>query len=104
MLRERGWTEGPCEGCGKKGTILDGRCAICRLPEDRRELVAFGVPWLTAEHLAQMLKRCNGNAQEVLGIAHPRVMQNVVVVNGTLKVRDKNWRWRRRIGWEKVRK
>jgi hypothetical protein len=102
---EKEWTRGPCEGCGETFSGKEcrkGRCLPCRCPEDRRELVKFGVPWGSANALAGIMKKCNGDAEFVLGKVHPRLMQNIVISNGILKVRDKAYRWLRRNDWVKV--
>lgn len=98
------WEElykGPCRTCGEKDGCYKGQCLPCRQPKDRRELVQFGVPCGSADGLALIMKKCNGDAEFVLGKVHPRLMQNIVVVNGILKVRDKNYRWMRRGDWVK---
>jgi len=102
---EKEWTRGPCEGCGVKFDTKEcrkGRCLPCRCPETYRELVKFGVPCGSGAALALIAKKCNGQAEFVLGKCHPRLMQNIVIVNGILKVRDKKYRWMRRGDWVKV--
>jgi len=99
-------SKGPCQGCGRTFREKDcykGRCLPCRVPEDRRELVKYGVPWSTANGMALIMKKCNGQAEFVLGKVHPRLMANIVVRSGVLKIRDKKWHWVRRNGWAKVR-
>lgn len=98
------WSRGPCIGCSEKfqdRECLKGLCLPCRTPEDRRELVKFGVPTASADALALIMKKCNGDAAFVLGKVHPRLMQNIQVVNGTLQVKDKSYRWMRRVDWTK---
>lgn len=99
------WSSGRCKLCkerhGKWGLYI-GLCLPCRVPEDRRELVSFGVPWSTANVLANIMSKCNGDAEFVLGKVHPRLMQNIVIVKKTLRVRDKNYRWVRRDDWMKM--
>lgn len=104
---EKLWSRGPCIECGEKFSTkecLKGRCLPCRQPKDRRELVKFGVPCGSADALALIMKKCNGDAEFVLGKVHPRLMQNIVIVKGVLKVRDKNYRWLRRNDWVKDEK
>lgn len=98
-------SRGPCQGCGVKFKEKDcykGRCLPCRQPEDRRELVLWGVPCGSANALALIMYKCNGQAEFVLGKCHPRLMQNIVIVNNVLKVRDKSYRWIRRGDWMKI--
>ncbi len=100
------WTSGRCTSCGDRHVhreLRRGLCLPCRVPEDRRELVRFGVPWLTANVLANIVSKCNGDAEFVLGKVHPRLMQNIKVVRRTLKIRDKRYRWIRRKDWRKVK-
>lgn len=94
--------KGPCRECGEKSGCYKGLCLPCHQPEDRRELVKFGVPPGSADALALIMGKCNGDAEFVLGKVHPRLMQNIVIVNKTLKVRDKSYRWMRRNDWVKV--
>jgi hypothetical protein len=101
------YTRGPCKGCGEKFSdreCIRGFCLPCRTPEDRRELVKFGVPRGSADALMLIANKCNGQAEFVLGKCHPRLMQNIVIVNGILKVRDKSYHWMRRGDWVKVQK
>lgn len=97
-------SRGPCQGCGvkfKEKECYKGRCFPCRAPADRRELVRFGVPWGSAAALALIMHKCNGDAEFVLGKVHPRLMQNIKIVKGVLKVRDKSYMWLRRGDWVK---
>src|SRR5258706_250580 len=90
------WRKAMPQGCGKTlewEGCYKGRCLPCRQPEDRRELVLWGVPCGSADALALIMKKCHGNANEVLALVHPRLMQNIVVVNNVLKVRDKKYVW-----------
>lgn len=99
------YTKGPCKGCRRKFEGLEcirGFCLPCRVPEDRRELVLFGVPWGSADALAGILKRSGRkNAMLVLKAVHPRLMDNITISGKTFKVRDKSYRWMRRGDWVK---
>lgn len=105
---EKQWSRGPCKGCGEKfdsrWECHKGRCLPCRQPENRRELVKYGVPCGSANALALIMSKCNGQAEFVLGKVHPRLMENIVVVNGILKVKDKSYHWIRRSEWVKTPK
>jgi hypothetical protein len=92
---------GPCRECGSNRCCYKGLCIVCRQPADRREIVKFGVPALTADHLALIMHKCNGDAEFVLGKVHPRLMQNIKIVDGVLQVRDKKYRWIKRNDWVK---
>jgi len=98
------FSTGRCKGCRRQRSLYKGSCLPCRQPEDRRELVEYGVPPNSADALALIMEKCNGVAGFVLGKVHPRLMENITVVNGTLKVRDKTYGWVRRNGWVKARR
>jgi hypothetical protein len=66
-----------------------------------RELLRAGVPYMTVSVLYNIAKKCNGDAEFVLGKVHPRLMQNIKVVGKRLRVKDKSYRWLRRVDWVK---
>lgn len=98
------YTNGPCKTCGETFSELvciRGFCLACRQPEEYRELVRFGVPPGSGQVLLTIARKCNGDAEFVLGKVHPRLMENISVNNGVLQVRDKSYVWQRRVGWVK---
>lgn len=94
--------KGPCQTCGEKDGCYKGLCMPCRTPKDRRELVKFGVPPASADALALIARKCNGDAEFVLGKVHPRLMQNIKIVKGHFRIVDKKYRWMRRNDWVKT--
>lgn len=100
------WTRGPCKGCGKKFEDREcrhGFCMVCRQPAESRELVKYGVLPQSANMLMNLMWKCKVDAERVLGIVHPVLMQNIKVVDRTLRVRDKQYRWFRRGNWVKAK-
>ncbi len=95
-------SNGPCRMCRKKRSCYKGHCIPCRQQPDRRQLVEAGVAPGTADTLAYLMHKCKSTkeAQKVLGIAHPMVMENVVVgAGGVLRLRLRDFHWVRRQGW-----
>lgn len=66
-----------------------------------RELLRAGVPYGSVATLYIIAKKCNGDAQFVLEKVHPRLMQNILAVDGELRIRDKRYGWERRKDWVK---
>jgi hypothetical protein len=98
----QGHRDGPCTDCGRKGFLYKGRCVPCNQPPDRRQLVEAGVPCGSADALAQIAQRCGGgtSAQKVLEMAHPVLMENIVVdKDGTMRLKSTKYHWVRRQGW-----
>lgn len=59
---------------------------------------------MTADILANLARKCNNlkEAQRVLELAHPMLMENVQIEAGRiLTLRIKNAHWVRRQGWHK---
>jgi hypothetical protein len=96
--------KGPCRECGEKDNCYKSLCLVCRSPARAREMVRYGVLPQTAKILIGIADKCNGDAEKVLQIVHPRVMQNLRIENGKFKVIDKSYRWHRRVDWVKVEK
>lgn len=100
------WTKGPCKTCHRKRELHRGRCYPCRKPADRRQLVEAGVPGLTADGLANIVRKCRGQGKksseimELLTVVHPVLMENIDVDrNGFLKPKSRKYVWIRRNGW-----
>lgn len=99
---EKRWSRGPCTECGTKferEECHDGLCLICRQPPRAREMVRYGVLPQTAHILLEIADKCNGDADKVLRIVHPRVMENIKIVGKKFKIVDKRYRWIRRSEW-----
>ncbi len=104
LRRNNPQSDGPCRMCRKKRFCYKGHCIPCRQQPDRRQLVEAGVAPGTADTLAYLMHKCKSTkeAQKVLGIAHPMVMENVCVKGGpVLTLRIKTAHWVRRQGWRK---
>lgn len=96
------WTSGRCKICKKKvedNRLYKGHCWICRWPEKMRELVRYGVLPQTARILYDLMAKSGKDAEKVLRIVHPRVMENIVVKDGRLVISCDWYRWLRRTGW-----
>ena len=101
------FTKGPCKDCGKTPRQCDvtefykGRCLACRHPADCRQLIVVGVPCGTAGILRTIMRKCKTDkeANAVLAVVHPRVMENVVVKRKVLMPKSLKYRWLRRNGW-----
>lgn len=80
-------------------------CNICRRPKGLHEILRAGVPFMTADSLYRLVR--HGRVQkyigtlELLGIVHPRLMENITVRGMHLKLVDKSLVWVRRRGWAK---
>ncbi len=97
-------SQGHCGGCRKKRNLHKGLCLPCRVPRPIRQLVEAGVVWGTGVAVAGLIKKCKTpkDAQRVLELVHPIVMENIVVGKDmVLKLRSKNAHWVRRNGWHK---
>ncbi len=102
LMIDRLHSNGPCAKCGQKGCCYKDQCLVCRTPPDRRELVKHGVPRGSADALAIIMRKCNGDANFVLGKVHPRLMENIEIRDGRLRLKSRNYRWMRRCGWVSV--
>lgn len=95
------WTHGPCESCGKTVERYRGLCSPCRFPKECRQLVEYGVPGMSARGLMFLARKSGKEADKILRIVHPRLMENVKIVKGIFKVIDKKYRWVRSNYWAK---
>ena len=100
------WKRKACAGCGRIRDTYGDRCVPCRQPADRRQLVEHGVPCTTADGMAQFGQRLvdsgkpMAEVEEILGILHPNVMQNVrISKRGFFQLKDKKLIWLRRNTW-----
>ena len=100
-------SQGRCAGCRKRRNLYKGRCLPCRVPKRIHQLVEAGIPWGTSSAISGLIRKFKTpkDAQRVLELVHPIVMENVVVGKGmVLRLRSKNAHWVRRHGWHKGHK
>ena len=92
---------GRCRTCRRRGALYKGLCYPCRKPEEVRDLIEVGVPCGTTGALINVVRKCKTakEAQRILDMIYPIVMENVVVKAGALRLRSQKYRWNRNNGW-----